>query len=241
MPESISWVFCLFTDVKILTLKIVNKRYPKRKYITGCDLSLKIGRAANKKQQMEKKIYEAGMSLFREKGFTNTTLQEISEKAGVSKGTIFNYFASKEDILTRFGKQSIIRLQAFANELPPSMITRDKIIAVLLEDIRGVKESEVYAQVTLRGLSEGGNTVFKLESKNRQDLSEIYENILMSGQKAGNNSKMNVSLIADLIVGIYFHILEGYYIFDKTIYDIEDYIKEAVEMIFNGIKDFFDE
>lgn len=181
------------------------------------------------------------MSLFREKGFTNTTLLEISEKAGVSRATIFNYFSSKEDILTRFGKQSIIRLQTFARELPPSMSTREKIIAVLLEDIRGVKESEVYAQVTLQGLAEGGNIVFKLESKNRQDLSEIYENILMSGRKAVNSNEVNISLIADLIVGIYFHVLEGYYIFDKTMYDIEDYIKAAVEMIFNGIKDFFDE
>lgn len=202
---------------------------------------MKIGRAANKKQQMENKIYEAGMSLFQEKGFTNTTLQEISEKAGVSKGTIFNYFSTKEDILTRFGKQSIIRLQAFAQQLPSSMTTKEKIIAVLLEDIRGVKESEVYAQVTLQGLAEGGNIVFKMESKNRQDLSEIYEKILKSGRQLDYNDKVNTSLMADLIVGIYFHILEGYYIFDKTIYDIEDYIKAAVEMIFNGIKDFFDE
>lgn len=121
------------------------------------------------------------------------------------------------------------------------MSTREKIIAVLLEDIRGVKESEVYAQVTLQGLAEGGNIVFTLERKNRQDLSEIYENILKSGMNAANNDQMNISLIADLIVGIYFHVLEGYYIFDKTMYDIEDYIKAAVEMIFNGINDSLDE
>lgn len=202
---------------------------------------MKIGRAANKKQQMENRIYEAGMSLFQEKGFVNTTLQEISEKAGVSKGTIFNYFSSKEDILTRFGKNSIMRLQAFAQQLSSSMNTKEKIIAVLLEDIRGVKESEFYAQVTLQGLSEGGNMVFELERKNRQDLSGIYENILKSNLKADSNDKANTSLIADLIVGIYFHVLEEYYIFDKTLYDLEDYITAAVEMIFNGIKEFFND
>lgn len=198
---------------------------------------MKIGRAAHKRMQMEEKIYKAGMSLFQEKGFVNTTLLEISEKAGVSKGTIFNYFASKEDILAKFGQGQAKLLKEFAEALPPSMSIKDKVITVLLEDIRGVKASEGYAKITLRGISEGGDGIYQLEMKNRQNLASVYENILKSGQLSDH---LNTSLVADLIVTIYFHTL------DKFINDMqpsddgkgEAYIKEAVELLFQGVNYF---
>lgn len=201
---------------------------------------MKVGRAANKRLQMEEKIFEAGMSLFQEKGFKNTTLQEICEKAGVSKGTIFNYFSSKEDILAKYGRNSLKRLRIFAKNLPPSMNTKEKIIAVLMEDIRGVKESEVFAKVALKGIAEGGELISKLEGKNRQELSSIYESILINEIKSSTDShEINTALIADLIVAIYFHVLESQYVTENSIFDCEEYIKSAVDMFFNGIKDHF--
>lgn len=199
---------------------------------------MKIGRAANKRLQMEERIYNASMTLFQEKGFTNTTLQEICELAGVSKGTIFNYFSSKEDILAKFGQNQIKILGSFAEKLSSSMDVKSKIVAVLMEDIRGVKESEVYARVTLKGISEGGELVYQLENKNRQALSDIYKNILIQGLKPG--FELNVSLVADLIVSIYFHVLDKHFNQNAEL-GLEDFIIESVEILFNGIKDYLDE
>ncbi|MBM4764648.1 TetR/AcrR family transcriptional regulator [Bacillus sp. B15-48] len=195
---------------------------------------MKIGRAAYKKYEMEQKIYQAGMSLFQEKGFTNTTLEEISKKAEVSKGTIFNYFSSKEDILAKFGKDSLKKLNVFAEKLPESMSTRDKIVAVLLEDIRGVKDSEVYARITLKGIAEGGDIVYQLETKNRHNLARIYENILRAGTLSTSN--LNLSLISDLIVSIYFHVLDKHFHSSQSITEIETYIIESLDILFYGIE-----
>lgn len=192
------------------------------------------GRSANKKLQMEERIYEAGMSLFQEKGFANTTLQEIGELAGVSRGTIFNYFSSKEDILAKFGQNQINILRRFAEKLPSDMSTKDKIIAVLTEDIRGVKESEVYAKITLKGIAEGGDIVYQLESKNRQDLANIYEKILIDGQKA--KSELNSSLVADLIVSIYFHVLDKHFYRSRGHEELDVLIIKSVDMLFSGIQ-----
>lgn len=200
---------------------------------------MKLGRAANKKLEMEERIYQASMTLFQEKGFVQTTLQEICELANVSKGTIFNYFSSKEDILAKFGQNQIRILRSFANQLPSSMDTKGKIIAVLMEDIKCVKESEVYAGITLKGISEGGNKVYQLESKNRQDLSEIYENILKPAQKS--DCELNSHLVAELIVTIYFHVLEKHFNRNESMEDLEKYILHSVDILFNGISEFLNE
>ena len=50
-------------------------------------------------QETIEMILSAAMKLFSEKGFDKTSMQEIVEESGVSKGSIFHHFNSKEEIL----------------------------------------------------------------------------------------------------------------------------------------------
>jgi|YelNatPaOPRAMG01_1025707.scaffolds.fasta_scaffold02932_12 AcrR family transcriptional regulator len=50
------------------------------------------------KEKREAQIKEAALKLFSQKGFHNTTIHEISEAAGLGKGTIYWYWRSKEEL-----------------------------------------------------------------------------------------------------------------------------------------------
>jgi AcrR family transcriptional regulator len=47
----------------------------------------------------KRKVADIALSLFIEKGFQQTSIQEIIEKANISKGTFYNYFSSKNDCI----------------------------------------------------------------------------------------------------------------------------------------------
>ena len=49
------------------------------------------------------KILEASGALFAEKGFDSTTMQDIMERSGLSKGAIYHHFKSKEEIMQALG------------------------------------------------------------------------------------------------------------------------------------------
>ncbi len=49
-------------------------------------------------KKTKKKIHKVALQLMTKKGFNNTTIAEISQKANVSVGTFYLYFQSKEDI-----------------------------------------------------------------------------------------------------------------------------------------------
>nr|WP_076778265.1 TetR/AcrR family transcriptional regulator [Lachnoclostridium phocaeense] len=51
------------------------------------------------KAGLKQKIQEVAWELFREKGYENTTLSEIIQRAGTSKGGFYYYFSAKEDLL----------------------------------------------------------------------------------------------------------------------------------------------
>ena len=50
------------------------------------------------KAEVKSAIVCAGEELFRAKGFNETTIEEITGKAGVARGTFYNYFQTKEDL-----------------------------------------------------------------------------------------------------------------------------------------------
>lgn len=57
-----------------------------------------------------------GLRLFAERGFANTSIEDITEAADVGKGTFFNYFPTKEHVLDAFGKSKVARVEAALEE-----------------------------------------------------------------------------------------------------------------------------
>ena len=69
------------------------------------------GRRARKAAEMRERIFRAAIELIAERGLANVTVEQITERADVGKGTFFNYFPSKEAVLTYFGAQQVNRLR----------------------------------------------------------------------------------------------------------------------------------
>jgi AcrR family transcriptional regulator len=57
-----------------------------------------LSRKARERNARQQEIMVAARELFTLKGFHNTTLEEIASHAGFGKGTIYNYFSSKEEL-----------------------------------------------------------------------------------------------------------------------------------------------
>lgn len=54
-----------------------------------------------KRQLVRNAIWDAAIDLFAEKGFDQTTIEEIALAAGVSRRSFFRYFASKDDLMAQ--------------------------------------------------------------------------------------------------------------------------------------------
>ena len=58
------------------------------------------------------RLFGAALELFAQKGFAETTVEDVTEAADVGKGTFFNYFPSKDHILLAFGEMQLRKLEA---------------------------------------------------------------------------------------------------------------------------------
>ncbi len=51
------------------------------------------------RRESSQQIMDAALHLFAHNGFHNTSISQIAKEVGISKGLIYNYFASKDDLL----------------------------------------------------------------------------------------------------------------------------------------------
>ena len=70
------------------------------------------GRRERRKRELRQRILEAARSLFRDKGFTATTVDEIAAKADIAPATFFNHFQTKGALLALMTAEVVEHVQA---------------------------------------------------------------------------------------------------------------------------------
>ena len=129
--------------------------------------------------ETREKLFRAALVLFGEKGFTDTTVEDITEAADVGKGTFFNYFPSKEHILMAFGEMQIGRLEAFVKAShesaePLSTQLRDLIARMTAEPVRNpaIIRAIIQANLSSSRVREG---MIRLHERNLGLLSQLIQ------------------------------------------------------------------
>ncbi|GAC1636095.1 MAG: TetR/AcrR family transcriptional regulator [Candidatus Acidiferrum sp.] len=84
------------------------------------DPSLPPSRRERRSADIRERLFRSALKLFAQKGFAETTVEDITEAADVGKGTFFNYFPSKDHILLAFSDMQLGKLEQSVEELRES-------------------------------------------------------------------------------------------------------------------------
>jgi AcrR family transcriptional regulator len=108
--------------------------------VTDADTKPHAGLRERKKARTRASIREHALRLFREKGYDDTTVEQIAAAAEVSPSTFFRYFPTKEDVVLRDDLDERI-LDAFERQ-PASMTPVAAVRAAMREAIETFTPAE---------------------------------------------------------------------------------------------------
>ena len=84
---------------------------------------------SRRKEARPGELLEAALDLFVEKGFAATRVDDVAARAGVSKGTLFLYFPSKEELFKAVVRENIVgRFTEWNNELETFVGTTSEVL-----------------------------------------------------------------------------------------------------------------
>jgi len=107
-------------------------------------------RKEREKEQRRSDIIDAAESIFFSKGIENATMDEIAEKAELSKGTLYLYIKSKEELLFAINLRAIkILLTMFKETISQKKSTIENLIEIGRAYIRFSQKYEHYFKTLL--------------------------------------------------------------------------------------------
>ena len=77
-----------------------------------------LGVRDRQREDTHRRLYECSLSVFRRDGFTNTKIDDIAKMAGVSRGTFYFHFPTKDDVLLELLRYVETRNAAAITSLP---------------------------------------------------------------------------------------------------------------------------
>jgi AcrR family transcriptional regulator len=111
-----------------------------------------VGRRERKKEETKQRIFVSALKLFEEKGFAATTIDDITERADVAKGTFFNYFPRKEAVIEYLAEEWMDEVEeAVADRRLPAA---ERLMALYKAACRSYEENRELAPLVVRAAME---------------------------------------------------------------------------------------
>jgi AcrR family transcriptional regulator len=158
-----------------------------------------------KKRATRKKIIDTALELFAEHGYDATTVHQITERAGVAKGTFFNYFDCKEDVLCDI--QSFWAIEEAPKLKDKSGPMLPHIRELLMELLRRVPFTRQLVLATFQGTLNNGKALSN-QLNQIEEVKAVLITIVEEAQKRGEfTSAFPAEMIADQAVQTYMGVL----------------------------------
>ena len=193
-----------------------------------------------KKIETKNRIFEVSGKLFKEKGFENTTIDEITKEAGIAKGTFFNYFPTKESLILYFAEQKAdliydLRQEEALTHLP----TKERIkrfLVAMAESYEKDKDLTKLLFMEYKRYIEISRPELNKERSPHYRLIKVLLDLLEEGIAKGDVRKTDTRMAAETLNAVYFHTLMMWLKSEKDFSFSRD-ISAKIDLLFEGIGD----
>ncbi|CAM5360210.1 TetR/AcrR family transcriptional regulator [Streptomyces tanashiensis] len=164
--------------------------------------------SSTRRQATRTKLYEAAVTLIAEQGFSATTVDEIAERAGVAKGTVYYNFKSKTELFEELLRHGVSLLTASLRSAAEETEERggsrvDALDAMIRAGLVFIDRYPAFTQLYVAELWRTNRAWNSTLLVVRQEAVAVVEGVLREAVAAGELSEeIDVQLTAAALVGM---------------------------------------
>jgi AcrR family transcriptional regulator len=188
-------------------------------------------RRERKKSETRHRLLDAAWRLFQEQGYDHTTVAQITEAADVGKGTFFNYFGTKDEIVDQI---ALWRIELLGDQIlgegdvPRTALARIKLLIKAMADEFSPKQ-ELARHVFLARVG----AQFKHESAHR--IGSLMYELVGQGQASGEiRDDVDQGLVSRLLMAALFHHVMRWWHHDADVLEGSE-LMDIVDILMDGL------
>jgi AcrR family transcriptional regulator len=157
--------------------------------------------------QKERLIMQTALKLFAHKGYHTASVSMIAKDAGISKGLMYNYFNSKEDLLKRIVIEGLYEFASVLHIDDNELLKKEELLEFIDKNVEALKENSGYFRLYFSLFFQPG--VFEII----KDEAKIYfEGIINKitdyyKEKGWENSYLKTRFLLAVLDGVGIHYL----------------------------------
>lgn len=165
------------------------------------------GRREQRRQQTRARVVQAAKDLLPERGVDGTTAVELAAAADISRATFFNYFASKQELLTALWEEQVGNLAEEVSARLAEPLTTEARVRLLFADLLAALERRPGYLAAVATELERGSDPDTL--RQRRDLFQAQlRRIVDAGLAQGDvRTDCEPALLCDMIGAVYQSVL----------------------------------
>lgn len=188
-------------------------------------------------EERKNQILEAAAKVFSERGIHQSRMDDVAAASGVSKGLLYWYFKSKEEIIVAITERLFAREMGLMNDLAtqegPALQQLHDIVSLMIYDLEKIRPLlplvyEFFAMMIRQ------KTAHIVARNMFGQFSSGLEKVIQRGIDQGLFRQVDAH---DAVIAIG-AVIEGTYLlwaYDPELVDIEKHIRSGVELIINGL------
>lgn len=193
-----------------------------------------VRRASAQRHRVRQDLAASAMHLFAEKGYEETTVDEIAAAAGVARRTFFRHFRSKEEAIFPDHDDTLVRVQAVLDSADPREHPLDTVCRGITEVLRMYAESPAISVERYR-LTREVPTLREREIASVARYERLFTRYLLGhfdedAQRDGNDDPLLAEVAASAVVAAHNHVLRRWLRADGK-GDVEAQLDHAFQVI----------
>ena len=183
-----------------------------------------------KKKKTRQAIMNAAIKLFSEKGFKNTSVDELAKMAGVGKSTIYGYFQTKNEIFLAFCEDQIdFAFSDLSKKRDPEAPLKEQLLTLFMGQFRYVTKNYDFGRILSREMVFPKElTIDKSNDLSERYLSALGEILTRAISRNELRDDLELLFISGHFYALYIIVLSAWY---ERRFQSEQEIEEALQKL----------
>lgn len=197
---------------------------------------LELSRRERKKDETREKIFKVAVKLFRDRGFEATTVDDITERADVAKGTFFNYFPRKEAVLAYLSERRLVQAEQNAEAISAATRpARQNLIALYLHAASAYAEDRELSRFVLNELMARAFAPSD-DAGHGPRWRALTTRILEQARNAGELAPdLDLTRAESVLTGVYYAVVYSWANCLHMEFNLQDELRAQLELVFDGL------